>query len=151
MGEYAMPFTGLRKPLLALIAIGVLSAGCGGGGGSATPSPSGPVSVLSWNPPAVYADNVMLDTYRELDHYELYVRKDNNFNDTDAPVAVIAAVVDSLSSGGSTGGPVLEKEFILENVQPFIDTASRHYVTLKAVGIDGQKSGFMSPVVWDKI
>jgi hypothetical protein len=47
------------------------------------------------------------------------------------------------------GGKVLGKEFILESIQPFMDPGSRHYVSLKAVGIDGQKSDFMPAVLWD--
>jgi len=92
-----------------------------------------------------------MDPYRDLDHYELYVRQDGNFTDSDLPVALIAAVIDSPASGGGPGGRVLEKEFILENVGPFIPAGNRHYVSLRAVGIDGQKSGFMAPIAWDRI
>ena len=135
-----------------VIAIGALLAGCGGGGGEPqTPGPSGPVSVLTWDPPGNYADNAALDPYQDLDHYEVYVRLDGNFNDNDAPVAILAAVVNDNASGGGSGGVTLEKEFILENIQPFIPPASRHYVSMKAVGIDGQRSRFMPSIAWDKI
>jgi hypothetical protein len=140
-------------PIL-LIASGVFLAACGGGGETAqgqAPPPAGPVSVLAWDPPANYADNAALDPYRDLDHYELYVRPDSNFTDNELPVALIAAVTDAPPSGGNPGSKILEKEFILENVQPFITPGNRHYVSLKAVGIDGQKSGFMPPVAWDRI
>jgi hypothetical protein len=96
-------------------------------------------------------DNVVMDQYRDLDHYELYVRTDANFTDSDQPVALIAAVTDASPSGGTPGSKILEREFILENVQPYITPGNRHYVSLKAVGIDGQKSGFMAPVTWDRI
>jgi len=147
---------GFRSVPILLIALGVLLAACGGGGEATTsqvpaPLPSGPVSVLAWDPPANYADNAAMDPYRDLDHYELYVRTDGNFTDSDLPVALIAAVTDASPSGGNPGSKLLEKEFILENVQPFITPGNRHYVSLKAVGIDGQKSGFMAPVTWDKI
>ena len=142
--------------ILLPVVFGVLLAACGGGGESPqgqapAPSPSGPVSVLAWDPPASYADNAAMDPFRDLDHYELYVRTDSNFTDTDLPVALIAAVTEAPSSGGTVGPKILEKEFILENVQPFITPGNRHYVSLKSVGIDGQKSGFMAPVAWDKI
>jgi hypothetical protein len=92
-----------------------------------------------------------MDPYRDLDHYELYVRTDKNFSDTDLPVALIAAVTDASSSAANPGSKMLEKEFILENVRPYISSDNRHFVSLKAVGIDGQKSGFMAPVTWDRI
>ena len=139
-----------------LFASGFLFAACGGAGESPqgqapAPPPSGPVSVLAWDPPANYADNAAMDPYRDLDHYELYVRSDGNFTDTDLPVALIAAVTDAPPSGGSPGPKILEREFILENVGSFIPPGNRHHVSLKAVGIDGQKSRFMTPVIWDRI
>jgi len=158
MGEHGLLRFVLRTLLFMSLLIGVVSAGCGGGGGqesvpvqSQSIAPLAPVSVLAWNPPSSYADSAALDPYRDLDHYEVYVRGDGNFTNSDLPVALIAAVKDASSTGGTPGGAILEKEFILENIQPFIDSASRHFVTLKAVGIDGQKSGFMPPVVWDRI
>jgi len=130
-------------------------AGCGGGGDSPaqnhSPGPSGPVSVLTWDPPGNYSDNAALDPYRDLDHYEIYVRQDGKFTDTDAPVALIAAVTDAPASGGNPVGKILEKEFILENIQPFIPQGNRHYISMKAVGIDGQRSSFMPPITWDTI
>lgn len=143
--------------LLLLFFMGVFFAGCGGGQDSA-PAQSQPIppanslSVLAWNPPSNYADNATLDPFRDLDHYEVYVRRDGNFTDTDLPLALVAAVKDPPAGGGNPGGRVLENEFILDNIRQFIDTGDRHYVSLKAVGVDGQKSGFMMPpVVWDTI
>ena len=141
-------------PLLA-IAVGALLAGCGGGGDSPglqnqSPGPSAPASVLAWDPPGNYADNLALDPYKDLDHYEVYVRQDVNFTSNDVPVALIAAVTDAPAAAGVAGGKRLETEFILENIEPFIPQGSRHYVSMKAVGIDGQKSCFMPPVPWDR-
>lgn len=133
----------------------ILVSGCGGGSTSSEPAqsqtvpPSTPQTLLAWNPPSNYADNVALDPYRDLDHYEVYVRESGNFTDTDLPVAVVAAVKDV--SGGSPGAKILEREFLLNNIEPFLGAGNRHVVSLKAVGVDGQKSGFMSPVVWDRI
>ena len=142
--------------LFLYIMLGVFLFGCGSGQDSSpaqsqvTP-PSVPVTVLSWNPPSRYADNSTLDPFRDLDHYEVYVRGDGNFTDADLPMATVAAVKDAPAAGGNPAGKVLESEFILNNIQPFIGPGTRHYVSLKAVGMDGQKSAFMPPVVWDTI
>jgi hypothetical protein len=148
------PHRGL--PILPALT-GILLAACGGGPEPAQSQIPGPgtapaasVSVLTWTPPANYADNTAMDPYRDLDHYELYVREDADFSDADLPVATIAVVADSPEAGGSVT-KVLENEFVLENVEPFIPEGDRHYVSMKAVGIDGQKSGFMAPVPWERI
>ena len=96
-------------------------------------------------------DNVALDPYRDLDHYEVYVRQDANFSNDDLPVALIAAVVDSPPGNGNAPAKILETEFVLENLQPYIPAGSHYFVSLKSVGIDGQKSEFMPPVAWDKL
>jgi hypothetical protein len=141
--------------LAGCIMIGVLAAGCGGGGEAAVDSPiappAGPVSVLAWDPPSSYIDNVALDPYRDLDHYEVYVRQDSNFSNDDLPVALIAAVVDAPPAAGNPTAKILETEFVLENLEPYIPAGNRYFVSLKSVGIDGQKSEFMPPVAWDKL
>ena len=139
----------------------LLLAGCGGGGGSSAGGeapgvpPAGPVTVLTWDPPATFADNEPVDPYRDIDHYEVYAREDANFTDSDLPVMVIPAMtsVDSTrapSTDGIKKGRKLNLEFTLENLNPYISKSGRHYVSLKAVGVDGQKSAFMPPVVWDR-
>lgn len=138
----------------------LLLFGCGGGGGSAggeAPGapPAGPVAVLTWDPPASFADNEPLDPYRDIDHYEVYVREDGNFTDSDHPVMVIPAMttVDSTrapSTAGMQKGKKPNSEFPLETLNPYISKANRQYVSLKAVGVDGQKSAFLPPVAWDR-
>ena len=146
---------------LAWAAIGFLASGCGGGGGGSAVEgapgvpPAVPVTVLTWDPPASFADNEPLDPYRDIDHYEVYAREDANFTNSDLPVLVIPAMnsVDSTrapSSGGIKSGRKPNSEFTLENLNPYVSKASRHYVSLKAVGVDGQKSAFMPPVAWDR-
>ena len=137
--------------LLALLGA-VLLIGCGGGGGSSSsqaPAPSGPVSLLSWAAPATFADNVAMDPYNDLDYYELYVREDGNFSDSDQPVAQLAAVADVTAADGSTAR-TLVTEFALELI-PDVPAGSRLYVSMKAVGIDRQRSAFMAPVTWDRL
>jgi len=148
--------------LLGGFAVALFLAGCGGGGGGSaaggeTPDvpPAGPVTVLTWDPPASFADNEPVDPYRDIDHYEVYAREDANFTHSDLPVMVIPAMssVDSTrapSTGGAKSGRKPNSEFTLENLNPYVSTASRHYVSLKAVGVDGQKSAFMPPIAWDR-
>jgi len=136
-----------------------LLAGCGGGGGSSgveAPGlpPAGLATVLTWDPPATFADNERVDPYLDIDHYEVYVREDANFTNSDLPAMVIPALtsVDPTRSP-STGvkkGRRPNSEFQLETLDPYISKASRQYVSLKAVGVDGQTSAFMPPVVWDR-
>ncbi len=141
----------------ASIALAVLAAGCGGGGGGETAAntapvtPSGPVSVLTWDPPLIYNDTSPLDPYRDLDHYEVYVRQDANFTGDDLPVATIAAVSDPPPGTINPSGKILGKEFVLDQLTPYIPPGNRYFVSLKAVGVDGQKSDFMPAVLWDKI
>ena len=103
------------------------------------PPPSGPVSVLAWTPPTTYNDNVALDPERDLEYYEIYVRQDANFTDSDLPLIQVAAV--------AAGSPVTE--FTLELI-PSLPAGNQLYVSMRAVGIDQQKSAFMAPLLWDR-
>jgi hypothetical protein len=143
--------TAMRMLLGGFAAI-VLLAGCGGGGDtpqSQGPAPSGPVSVLAWTPPMTYNDNVALDPVRDLDYYEIYVRQDANFTDSDQPVIQVAAAAGTLSPDGLTVTRSLVKEFTLELI-PSLPAGSQLYVSMRAVGVDQQKSAFMTPILWDR-
>ncbi len=137
----------LRGLPVILFTICALAAGCGGGE-SPAPMATGGLSALGWDPPGTYADNAALDPYQDLEYYEVYLNEGPNFSDNDAPVALIKAVTDDPTSGGN--GKKLETEFILDNIKPFVVPGKFYYVSLKAVGVDGQKSAFMSPVAWNQ-
>jgi hypothetical protein len=143
-------------------AAALLLAGCGGGGGGSAGGeapgvpPAAPATVLAWDPPASFADNEPVDPYRDIDHYEVYAREDANFTNSDHPVMVIPAMtsVDSTrapSTDAVKKGRKPNSELPLENLNPYLSKASRQYVSLKAVGVDGQKSAFMPPVAWDRL
>jgi len=136
--------------LLGGFATVVLLAGCGGGGDtpqSQGPAASGPVSVLAWAPPTTYNDNVAMDPERDLDHYEIYVRKDPNFTENDQPAVQVSAVAGTLSPDGLTVTKALVKEFTLELI-PSLPADSQLYISMRSVGIDQQKSAFMAPLLW---
>ncbi|MCL5966704.1 MAG: hypothetical protein M1550_05810 [Deltaproteobacteria bacterium] len=138
--------------LMSIVAAAALFAGCGGGdtpqGGASAPPES--ASVLAWDPPATYNDNTSMDPYADLDYYELYLRQDGNFTDNDLPVVQVAAVSDVPSADNQSVVRSLVTEFDLDLI-PQIPQGARLYVSMKAVGIDGQKSAFMTPVAWDRM
>jgi hypothetical protein len=150
------------RMLLGGFAAVLLLAGCGGGGGGSAGGeapgvpPAGPATILTWNLPTTFADNEPVDPYRDIEQYEIYVREDANFTNSDLPVMVIPALtsVESTrtpSAHGYKKGRIPNSEFPLENLNPHIPKASRQYVSLKAVGVDGQKSAFMPPIAWDRM
>jgi hypothetical protein len=132
--------------------LGILFAGCGGGGGGTTQSSGSTelaVTTLAWRPPTTFEDNTVMDPYQELDYYEIYVRTvDANFTDNEAPVAQVAAVTNVLSPNGITN-QVLTSDFALGNLLPFTQPGAVYYMSVKSVSINGMKSDFSQPVIWD--
>jgi len=134
------------------LAGGILLSGCGGGGESTTASiPPGVASALAWDAPQTYEDNTPLDPYKDLDSYEFYVRNDPNFTENDLPMAEVAAVEDILSPDGKAYLKNLTTLFNLDNLKPFLTPGARYYISIRAVGMGGLKSGFSQPVAWDDI
>ena len=136
---------------LILLALVVSFVACGGGGGEessqGTSLPAGDYSyMLSWDAPDTTIDNTAIDPYEELDHYEIYVSESGTFSDTDTPVALVSAVEDIPSSDGQLSRQLVT-EFDLALLQD-LPLANQLYVTLRAVGVDGQKSEFMDAVAW---
>lgn len=135
---------------LFVFALPVLLSGCGiEGESSVAPVPAGTASVLAWDPPETYEDSTVLDPYTELDYYEFYVRSDNNFTENDLPVAQVGAVADILSPDGTVYLKDLTTEFDLQNLLPFVTPGTSSYLSIRAVGVDGLRSDFSQPIVWN--
>jgi len=92
---------------------------------------------------------VALDPERDLEYYEIYVRQDPNFTDSDLPAIQVAAVATTISPDGLTVVRSPVTEFTLELI-PSLPPGNQVYVSMRAVGIDQQKSAFMAPVAWDR-
>lgn len=138
--------------LSALIVAMIVLPGCGGGGGggsSGSSPPSDFITSLEWNPPKTFGDGSPINPVRDIDYYEFYLRADQNFTNNDLPVAQVSAVNEVFGPNGTLQSRGPTAEFTLENLLPFVERGKRYYVTIKAVGIDGLKSGFMVPVAWD--
>jgi len=137
--------------IVAIAALALL-AGCGGGGEAPQTqgtTPSGTASVFAWSAPATFNDNTPLNPSSDIDYYELYLRPDPNFSDSDQPAVQIAAVADLSSPDGRSVVKSPVTNFTLELV-PSLPTGNLLYVSMRAVGIDKQKSAFMNPVAWDR-
>lgn len=140
------------RMLLGGLATVVLLAGCGGEGETSQspgPAPSGPVSTLAWTPPTTYNDNVVLNPERDLNYYEIYVRQDPNFTDNDLPVVEVSALAVTLTPDGFNVVNSLVTEFSLDLI-PSLPAGSQLFVSMRAVGVDHQKSAFMAPLAWDR-
>ena len=147
-----MNSSGIARFLVAAAAACALFAGCGGGGESgqsAAPRPL--VDALAWDPPQTFADNTAMDPYTDLGYYEFYIRTDRNFTEADIPMAQVAAVAEVLAADGRTYISELTTDFFLDNLRPFAPAGSRYFLSIRAVGIDGLKSAFSDPVIWDLV
>lgn len=143
-----MKWSRVRLTVSVMALIGIILSGCGGGGDGET-APSGSVTVLEWDPPNVAADGTPMDPRRDINYYEFYLRTNQNFTENDEPVAQVAAFYDVISPDGKAFVRELTTEFTMDNLVPFTEKGKRYFVSIRAVGVDGLKSGFMVPVAWD--
>jgi hypothetical protein len=61
----------------------------------------------------------------------------------------VAAVAATLSPDGLTVAKSLVTEFTLDSI-PSLPAGTQLYVSMRAVGVDQQKSAFMAPLLWDR-
>jgi hypothetical protein len=140
----------VRLTVSVISLIGIILSGCGEGGESSKVSPqSGPITAMEWDPPTVDPDGSPVDSRRDIEYYEFFLRTDQNFTDDDLPVAHVSGYYDVLEPDGKSFTKKLTKEFALDNLLPFTEKGKKYYVSIRAVGVDGLKSGFMVPLAWD--
>ena len=138
------------KIFLGTFVLATVFAACGGGGAESynpAPEPNSPY-MLSWDAPDTTIDNTVIDPYEDLNHYELYVSETGDFSEEDAPVAFVSAIEDFQDADG-VASKKLVTEFDLALLKG-LPNAQQLYVSLRAVGADGQKSDFMNPVTWTR-
>jgi hypothetical protein len=140
----------VRLTVSVIFLIGIILSGCGlGGESSEVSTPSGPIAAVAWDPPMVDGDGLPMDPKRDIEYYEFYLRTDQNFTDGDLPVAHVSSFYDVLAPDGKSFTRKLTKEFALDNLLPFTEKGKKYYVSLRVVGVDGLKSGFMVSLAWD--
>ena len=136
----AIPFRRIHTVLSFVIIIALLS-GCGGdvggsekgisGGGGTEPYPA---KILVWNPPSQYTNGTPLNPVTDLDRFEIYIKEDGIFSDTDNEMAAVSAI----DSG--TGQPATS--FDLANLAPFLSQGVTYHVSIRTVTLNGMKSNF---------
>jgi hypothetical protein len=89
---------------------------------------------LSWEPPAAYSDSTPLNPSTDLDSYEIYVKEDGNFSETDNEMASVSA---TRGSGGQAN-----TSFNLANLAPFIEKGVTYHASVRVVAKNGMKSDF---------
>ena len=157
------------KSLIGSLIVAACLAACKGGGEEAAVNGMAPSSnvfhsgapsaeafqagafhMLSWNVPEATVNHKTINPYEDLYRYELYVSTTATFSEKDAPVALFSAV-----EYGQVGYGAISKKLVTEFDLDLLGLrgrypSSRLYVSLRVVGVDGQKSGFMNPVTWPR-
>ena len=141
------------KNLIGSLIVAACFVACGGGSGEETVNsmvpPAASSYMLSWDVPESTVNNETINPYDDLYHYELYVSTTGSFSEKDTPVAFVSAVEDGLTEdGGFSKKLVTEFDLALLNLDGL--SSSDLYVSLRVVGVDGQKSDFMAPVTWTR-
>lgn len=112
--------------------------GCGGG---ETESSSEDYAVAektaAWSPPATFLDGTPLNPAVDLSNYEIFVKESGSFSEADTPTAIVSAV-DPATNQVTTS-------FNLANLGPFLHKGVSYYVSMRAVALNGLKSGFSAP------
>ena len=132
--------------ILGTLVLAAFLAACNTGGSSSSTSSSDTVNMsisymMTWDIPKATVDNQEINPFNEIDYYEIYVSVNGEFSDSDVPVAFVSAINDGK----------LVNQFDLSLIKAEgLPTYSQLVVSMRAVGVDGQKSDFMDPVLWNR-
>ena len=127
--------------IFAALILATILAACGGDFACDTETITGMSFLMTWEAPETTVDNEEINPYSELDHYELFINATGYFSEDDDPAVFISAV-----KGGKL---VTQFDLALINTNE-LPACPELYVSMKAVGIDGQKSDFMAPILWNR-
>ena len=128
--------------LLALLIVCFLGSGCGGGGSADSGSGNDAgfavaAKTANWSPPTSFADGTPLNPAADLSNYEIFVKETGSFSDADTPTAIVSAV--------DPGTHQVTTSFNLANLGPYLQKGVIYYLSMRAVALDGLKSGFSTP------
>lgn len=129
----------MKTAMILGILISFAVAGCGGGGGGEVSTSTGGTGsaapkVLSWTPPASFADQTPLDPARDLSHYEIHI---GNSGDSSLPDVTEATVSAYDSATGQ-----LVTSFDLANLSAYLAPNVTYYVSMRSVSNTGVKSDY---------
>ena len=121
-----------------ILALGFVS-GCGGGetAGSNNGDFAVAAKTATWSPPATFSDGTPLNPATDLSNYEIFVKVSGYFSNADSPTAIVSAI--------DPGTNQITTSFNLANLGPFLLKGVTYYVSMRAVALDGLKSGFSTP------
>jgi len=131
----AISFRRVHTAIPFVIIIAFLS-GCGGGGGTADGGGTEryPAKILTWSPPSQYTNGTPLNPATDLERFEIYIKENGTFSDTDNEMAAVSATISG------TGQPATS--FDLANLSPFLSQGVTYYVSIRTVALNGMQSGF---------
>lgn len=121
----------------ALFFMGLLISGCGGGGARGEQLPA---KILTWEPPSSYSDDSPLDPTSELESFEIYVKEDGYFTESENGMASISAI--------NRGTGQVTTSFNLANLSSKISKGVYYYVSVRAIAKNGLKSAFSSSAMF---
>ena len=121
-----------KQVITALVCVlGTMLISCGGGGSAGETLPA---KILNWDPPTTYIDGSALNTSVDLESFEIFLREDDNFSQSDQPEAAVAA------SNPQNGQ--ITTSFNLANLSYFIKKGVVYHVSIRTVAKNGMKSNF---------
>jgi hypothetical protein len=120
--------------LFCILSVSLFGCGEWWPGETSSGGESLPTKTLNWNPPTTYQDGSSLNPVTDLDCFEIYIKDNPNFADTDDEMAALSATDKATGQVCAT--------FNLANLAPFLSKGVTYYVSIRATAKNGLKSDF---------